>query len=132
MPAERRVRPQAIRAPGSTTTAAPYSADQPTAASAVIAAPSTATTSPTAACTATTRHGESGGLTARNAATCSRVSGTLRSSAASSNAAASTPKATGRAPCRSGNVDEDCPDIGACCRLLIFLPPDIGSKTSRL
>ncbi len=71
----RLVMPRAIKAPGTTTVAAPYSADHPTSCLPVSSSASKATATPTAPCTATTRQGDSGGSAARSACACSRVKG---------------------------------------------------------
>ena len=70
----RLVMPRAIKAPGTTTTAAPYSIDHATSGRRVINHPTSAATTPTATWVATTRHGETGSSWALKAATSSRLS----------------------------------------------------------
>ena len=55
------VMPRAIKAPGTTTVAAPYSTDHATSCLPVAHADNSAATTPTANCTPSTHHGESGG-----------------------------------------------------------------------
>ena len=68
------VMPRAIRAPGTTTVAAPYSTDHATPAFCVSSAANSAATAPTTACTTITRHGDSDGSLARSADASSAVS----------------------------------------------------------
>ena len=62
----RLVMPRAIKAPGTTTVAAPQSADQAVSDLPVMSIASKATTPPTAHCTKTTRHGETVGCDSRS------------------------------------------------------------------
>jgi hypothetical protein len=102
----RLVMPRAIKAPGTTTVAAPYSSDHPTSCLRVSSAASSATPTPTAPCTATTRHGDSGGSLSRRACASSRVSalkaGVWAASSSSSSRQASGRPIVGRAAGRAG------------------------------
>ena len=75
----RLVMPRAIKAPGTTATAAPYSADNPADRSPMMTHTKAATTTPTTACNRTTRHGETGRSFARRACASCWVKG-LKSS----------------------------------------------------
>ena len=65
--------PRAINAPGSTTTAAPYSAEAAVAGEPVTSPATTAIARPRATWLAITRHGDSTGFRARSASASSRV-----------------------------------------------------------
>lgn len=80
----RLVMPRAIKAPGTTTVAAPYSTDHPNSFFPVTSDASAASTTPTPTWTSTTRQGDSGGSLARKACACSLVSALNFSAAASS------------------------------------------------
>ena len=68
----RLVMPRAIKAPGTTTAAAPYSADHACSRPPPSSHANSATTPPTAACTATTRHGDTCGFRPARPALASR------------------------------------------------------------
>src|SRR5439155_12910158 len=70
----RLVMPRASKAPGTTTVAAPYSADHATSERPVTSHASPATPAPTAACAATTHHGDTVGCLSLKACASSRVS----------------------------------------------------------
>lgn len=76
--------PRAIKAPGTTTTAAPYSAEAAASREPVISHASAAISSPRPAWAAITRHGDSDGLRIRNASASSRDNLLNGSSSASS------------------------------------------------